>query len=342
MADSAKHSRRGDRVLPRLLNRLRTEFELAVLVSFGVLATLVIAAMAVYRIATGHLVGGLVNSGIALSILTVVCYALFGRSTRLAAILFVLIASAGCLLSALVLGRTGLLWSYVVLWINSLLVNRQLALAVNLMLVAILGVQGSLFESGPEHLSFTVTALLVAGYGYIHSRRFAAQRQMLEEMASLDPLTGAGNRRLLKRDLNAALLRSRLQREPCTLVVMDIDRFKQVNDRFGHEAGDDVLERFVRHVRSHMRSGDSLYRMGGEEFVLLLPGMDRDSARQALPELHARLSGTIAGPAGPVHFSAGAATLSTADDWSRWLARADTAMYKAKRAGRNRIEFAEP
>jgi diguanylate cyclase (GGDEF)-like protein len=122
--------------------------------------------------------------------------------------------------------------------------------------------------------------------------------------------------------------------------VIDLDHFKAVNDQFGHEAGDAVLERFSAQVRNILRSEDGFFRLGGEEFVLLLPGMDRQTAEQALPDLHKRLSGTIDGPDGPIFISAGAAVLADSDNWSSWLARADSAMYQAKRAGRNCIHFA--
>jgi diguanylate cyclase (GGDEF)-like protein len=324
----------------QLLQRLRRNFELAVLVSFGALATLVVSGMAAYRFATGNLLGGLINSTIVLAIVSVLVFALSSRRVQLASLIFVLVGSAGCIASAVLLGRTGVFWSYVVLWINFLLVSRQVALPINLVLITVLATQGWLFEDTQEHITYSVTALLVIGYGYIFSERFSAQRGLLEELASHDPLTGAGNRRLMRTQLQKAILARDIAGQPSTLVVMDIDHFKSVNDDYGHEAGDSVLERFSAQVRSVMRSEDGFFRLGGEEFVLLMPGMDLNAARQALPGLHQRLSGAIEGPAGPIHFSAGVAELRRQDDWSSWLARADHAMYEAKHAGRNRLHFA--
>jgi diguanylate cyclase (GGDEF)-like protein len=339
----ASQSRDGTSVtrLGELTQRLRRNFELAVLVSFGSLATLVVAGMAVYRFATGNLLGGMVNSAIVTAIVLVTIFALTSRKVQVASLVFVLIATAGCIASAVLLGRTGVLWSYVVLWINFLLVSRHLALPINLVLVIVLATQVSLFEDAQEHITYTVTALLVIGYGYIFSERFSAQRKLLEELASHDPLTGAGNRRLMRRQLQQAIMARDLAGQPSTLVIMDIDHFKNVNDDYGHEAGDSVLERFAAKVRTVMRSEDGFFRLGGEEFVLLLPGMSLDDAKKAVPGLHERLSGAIRGPAGPVHFSAGVAILRPQDDWSRWLARADHAMYEAKHAGRNRLHFAD-
>ena len=101
-----------------------------------------------------------------------------------------------------------------------------------------------------------------------------------------------------------------------------------------------MLERFAASVRSALRLEDGLYRMGGEEFVVLLRGMSAVTAATALPELHERLSGSVPGPEGTIRFSAGAAILKSGEDWSRWLARADNALYEAKQAGRDRLVIA--
>ncbi len=324
----------------KLRTRLTNEFQLAVLLSFGLLASITISGMAIYRYSTGNLLGGIVNMVIAAALVGVLVFSLKSHRVRLASLIFVAIGVIGCIVSTTLLGRTGLFWSFVVLWINFLLVTRQMALFANLSLVVALSSQSWLFDSAPEQVTFSVTSLLVTGYAYLFSRRFNSQHDKLEELATLDPLTGTGNRRLLRRHMEKAINLYSRNDWNTTLVVMDLDRFKRVNDQFGHEAGDDVLERFCQHVREHLREEDDLYRMGGEEFVLLLPGMGDKEARRVMPELHERLSGTLEGPGGPVAFSAGVATIQPGEDWSRWLARADSAMYEAKRAGRNRLSFA--
>ncbi len=326
--------------LNSLRARLANEFQLTVLLSFELLAVTTVGGMAIYRFVTGNLLGGIVNSTIAVALLGILVFSLSSRRVRLASLIFVVIAVLGCIVSTTLLGRTGLFWSFVVLWINFLLISRQLALIANLCLVAALSGQSWLFDTGPEQVAFSVASLLITGYAYLFSRRFNSQHDKLEELATIDPLTGTGNRRLLQRHMEKAINLYSRNDWNTTLVVMDLDRFKRVNDQFGHEAGDEILERFCQHVREHLRDEDGLYRMGGEEFVLLLPGMGEKEARSAMPELHERLSGTLQGPDGPVAFSAGVATIAPGEDWSRWLARADSAMYEAKRAGRNRLSFA--
>ena len=101
-----------------------------------------------------------------------------------------------------------------------------------------------------------------------------------------------------------------------------------------------MLTAFVEVVRDALRTEDGLYRLGGEEFVILLREMDAATAKANLDDLHRRLSGKVEGPDAPLYFSAGAAVLSEGENWSRWLARADHALYDAKRAGRDRLIIA--
>lgn len=126
-----------------------------------------------------------------------------------------------------------------------------------------------------------------------------------------------------------------------SVAVLDLDHFKAINDTHGHEAGDQVLKSLVGLCRQALRNDDQIYRMGGEEFVLLVPGMDEPALMQALERLQAHLRPRLESPAGPVTVSIGAAMLEQDDaDWSDWLARADQALYKAKDAGRDQVRVA--
>ncbi len=170
----------------------------------------------------------------------------------------------------------------------------------------------------------------------------------LERTARLDPLTGAGNRRRLHEDLRA--VRSHIDRSGATygLMEIDLDHFKGINDRLGHLAGDDVLRRVVEAVQAATRAHDSVYRYGGEEFVVLLPMADRDQLLAAAERLRtAVLELEIVHPANPsigvVSVSIGATligddTLQLSDE--QWFWVVDRAMYAAKAGGRNQVRLA--
>ena len=170
--------------------------------------------------------------------------------------------------------------------------------------------------------------------------RDTVQRTM--ELAVTDGLTGLGNRRQFDRHAGALVKRAGASGAPLTLMMLDIDRFKPINDAHGHPAGDEVLREFARRVRRGIRSQDSAFRIGGEEFAVLMPGTDRSVAFSVAE----RLRGGIA--AHPflidggriqldVTVSAGLATLESSDDSAGLLAKADAALYLAKRAGRDRV-----
>jgi diguanylate cyclase (GGDEF)-like protein len=165
-------------------------------------------------------------------------------------------------------------------------------------------------------------------------------------VARLDPLTAVANRLRLKEDLEPLEGRvSRYGHRYCA-ALCDIDAFKAYNDSFGHLLGDDVLCLVARTIQKHLRTGDSLYRYGGEEFLVILPeqsladakaGMDR--VRQEIERLGIRHAPGAAGTF--LTISAGIAELA-GGTVSDWLQRADMALYRAKALGRNRVEAEEP
>jgi diguanylate cyclase (GGDEF)-like protein len=167
----------------------------------------------------------------------------------------------------------------------------------------------------------------------------------LEQLATTDPLTGIGNRRRMTEQINKELERSRRTRHPLSMLMVDIDHFKDVNDIHGHEAGDRAIIAVSRALAGGMRSIDMASRFGGEEFVLLMPETDIAVASSAAERLRADVAALrITGDKGDeiaLTISIGVAAsypdTSPPDSASSLLSRADKALYQAKRAGRDRV-----
>ena len=163
----------------------------------------------------------------------------------------------------------------------------------------------------------------------------------LRNQARTDPLTGLYNRRAIDEEAQALLYREagRARPLPVAVVVADLDHFKNINDRFGHAVGDKVLRRFAMHLRKQLRSADLAGRMGGEEFVILMPGLSRADAQQRVERIRQGVPSFIGSIVGSeqVTVSFGIAWGDGFDAFNDTLIRADRALYAAKHGGRNRV-----
>ncbi len=188
--------------------------------------------------------------------------------------------------------------------------------------------------------------MLVPFYAYLLVRAWKQRDQAEEELVRLtatDQLTGALNRRGFFERAVAAIGQAWRAGQIVTVVMLDIDLFKAVNDRFGHAAGDDVLRRFAAAVALELRPGDVFGRVGGEEFALLLPGSDEEEALGTAERLRQRVRVEVAHPDAnaTVTMSAGVACLQPGlepePSLVSGLSAADWALYSAKTAGRDRV-----
>ena len=161
--------------------------------------------------------------------------------------------------------------------------------------------------------------------------------EALQHLASTDPLTGLANRRGGSQHIANEVSRARREKRPLSCLLIDIDRFKQVNDTFGHQAGDQLLRDISALLRRTVRAYDILIRWGGEEFLIVLPGVDLDAARVLAERVRTAVETLDTHGIGPVTISAGAATFEKDYDFAATLKTADRRLYQAKAAGRNSV-----
>ncbi|MBU6246658.1 MAG: GGDEF domain-containing protein [Xanthomonadaceae bacterium] len=166
-------------------------------------------------------------------------------------------------------------------------------------------------------------------------------RGELHELARIDPLTGVANRRAMAESSDRLLEQAKSWRGSLGVLLLDADHFKHINDRFGHEGGDRVLQALVGHIQRILRSGDVVGRVGGEEFLVLSPGVDETGLLALAERIRAEVERSPLEINGePVHLtvSIGTAVAGPGDwDMTALRRRADAALYAAKRAGRNRV-----
>ena len=175
-----------------------------------------------------------------------------------------------------------------------------------------------------------------------HSRMAAIhEARQARELAETDALTGLANRRRVMADLDRLIIEARRFSDSLMLVVFDIDHFKQVNDTFGHIEGDKVLQRVSQIALNQARDFDLIGRVGGEEFVWIIPRTSQAQAQQMAERLRQAVShGSSVGEVPNVTISIGLAKLSSGDTSLTLFSRADDALYAAKEAGRNLVKLA--
>jgi len=157
-----------------------------------------------------------------------------------------------------------------------------------------------------------------------------ASSEALYRMAMFDPLTGLYNRRFAQPRIEAEVMRCQRKGSPLTLLLLDLDRFKQINDTLGHAAGDTVLRAFAEHISRAIRGSDLAARLGGDEFMLLLPECDSSQLHCVLERL-VRCQVEIAGKKVPVEFSIGWKEHEAGESSNALFEAADRALYQNKR-----------
>jgi diguanylate cyclase (GGDEF)-like protein len=305
------------------------------------LAAAVSVVMWLYQLYSGRVVLVWLLSGAALFLLLNV-YSLAVRRRPLVpyGVLTVSLATTACF-ATWYQGYYGIFWSFPILFGAYFLLPRR---------------QATLIGAG---LTLAMTAIAVEKVGWPPAlRAFASMgltlfmiswalgiigklQRALREQAITDPLTGAFNRRHLQAELARLSQPGQGVSQSHSLLAIDIDHFKRVNDRFGHAEGDEVLRRLVAAILARKRASDLLFRTGGEEFMLLLYRTSPAQARAIAEDLRERLESHAWLPNGDtVTISIGVNTWRPGQSVDEWMRGADRALYDAKREGRNRVTMA--
>ena len=267
-------------------------------------------------------------------------FVLRSRRVRLASVFITILGIAGMLATIYLKGTNQLYWIYPALIVAYYLLKPgEAVLATLVVIIALLpalSVDVDAFTRTTVLISTTMTAV----FAYAFASLTRGQRNQLMNLATCDPLTGAGNRRALAQKLTEVVAAHERNSQPASLVILDLDNFKDVNDEFGHAAGDQILIRLTEIIRLRTRVTDGLYRIGGEEFVIVIDEQTVERAGKLAEQLRTLVQANELLPDRNVTISLGVAGLKSGESIDDWLHRADSALYAAKRAGRNATRVA--
>ncbi|WP_411834804.1 diguanylate cyclase [Pseudoxanthomonas mexicana] len=320
---------------------LRTrDFRLEIITLLGLSTALVIGSFAIYRWLRGELLVAGIDLAIVGCILAPVSYARLTGDSRRAGKALCLINSAACVAANHFIGAEALTWVYLVLLTNFFIADGRFALVVNLLMMGLLWLLPGSGTEGFHAIPVLATAALTTLFSYLFAVRIQDDRSQLQTLAAIDALSGVPNRRTMERVL-AQVVADRRGERRYGLVVLDVDHFKEVNDRYGHAAGDAAIADLAAILRFEMRRGDQVFRFGGEEFVMLLRVDDRHALETAAERLRKAVRNSLRGPGGRITVSLGAAMLACEEDWHDWFSRADAALYRAKSGGRDSCMMAD-
>ncbi len=312
----------------------------------GVIASGTLLPYALYRIATGNYLVGVVDLlMIAVSTVSVLMAWRTG-DTEKPGFLMAAVFCFGAVLVCMKLGQDVLFWIYpLMVFIFFLVAPIKALLLLLLMVSAIVSLHFSehsaIFANNFQLLAFITTTLITSIFAYIFAYRTHLQRQELRRLATTDPLTGAATRHSLTDELTYAIQQYQLKGVVSGLMLLDLDHFKRINDNFGHQVGDQILSQLVPLLKQMIRQQDSVFRYGGEEFVLLIKEIQLADLHRLAEKIRHAVWHQLNLPDGSaLTTSIGIATVQHANDWESWLQNADIALYQAKHQGRNQVVIA--
>lgn len=248
---------------------------------------------------------------------------------------------AGITAAVMVQGVPGVLWSYPVVLYSYFILTRRVANACSLALLGYLSWLTLRYIDGALALRLFATLLLTIIMINIVLNVIADLHRTLAKQALTDSLTGCFNRRCLEHSLDVLVAGAARHPLTATVLMIDVDHFKPINDAFGHARGDQVLQQIVEVVGARMRRGERLFRWGGEEFLLLLEQTDADGALVVAEDIRRRVETAEILPERKVTVSIGVGQYRAGQSAEDWTRSADAALYRAKAGGRNCVMRAD-
>ena len=263
--------------------------------------------------------------------------AIFGKPPSRVGMMFSLLILTFCIsVSIFYIGVLGVLWSFPLIVFSSFSLSKNMALGSNVAIILLISISCYFNLSLGDLVRVIVALTGTVIFSSIFSHQLRTAQKRLELLSMTDPMTGALNRQTLDQSLLEHLYSDRKENETSVVAIFDLDDFKDINDKSGHLEGDKAIVELVRIIKENTRETDLVFRLGGDEILLLLNHLNRENCSKILSNIREKVEASIAVR---TTTSVGAAVIDNHSSVSSWLDEADKALYRAKADGKNTLHF---
>lgn len=307
-----------------------------VLLGLSLMGGLSIFPFSIIRLISHQWLIGAVDFIISAGMFSLFIYVFVTGNSKKASQVLSIIALLGMIATVYLKGAHQIYWAYPATVVIYFLLKPKMALSFTLL--SILALVPLVYKEAHtiDGVAIVVTLFMTNMFAYIFASEMNKQRKKLLKQATIDPLTKTGNRRALKQKMKAVIAAFHRSGTPVSLLLLDLDHFKNINDTYGHNEGDRFLTKISQLIKSRIRSTDSLYRFGGEEFIVIAENTSSIAARVLAEELRTTIETTSILPDCLTTISIGVAELMDNATDEQWIKDADDALFEAKQSGRNK------
>lgn len=318
----------------------RKHTEILILIAC-ILGAIGIVPFGVYRFLIGDYAMAALDAAISILTFSLFSYVWITRRHHFAGIMICILYLSAAVAIVSLKGPSTIYWAYPATIgcfciINSRLATIFCAVTLGALFVTIYGLVPS-----EQLFGIFTTLILLCIFGYTFNDSVHRQRTRLSTLAARDALTGAWNRRTLDEVLLQTTSSNNRNPLVASLIILDLDHFKRINDTYGHDVGDKILISFSELIKDSIRLSDRLFRYGGEEFVVIADGANLENAAVLAESIRKRVETSNLFEKETITISLGVAALRDGQSPEDWLKLADEALYAAKRTGRNKYCLAK-
>jgi diguanylate cyclase (GGDEF)-like protein len=234
-------------------------------------------------------------------------------------------------------GTKGSYWAFLAVLCFYFILPKKMALIANIFYFCLIGPVAWVVLEQDMAVRFYAVIMGTSAFAYLSMTEITKRYFLLKEQAVMDSLTSLYNRSLLQPSLETAIEQSNRTNTPMTLIMFDIDYFKSINDDYGHDVGDDVLRMIGFFLKSSFRKSDMVFRVGGEEFLVLVFNTEESISYDMAEYLRKEIEELPLIPEHQITVSVGVAGLEPGMEWSDWAKACDEKLYHAKSNGRNQV-----